>query len=45
MNLVIGIVFMATLMGLFVPRWQARHWVFLGGWVILMVVVSYFKGR
>jgi hypothetical protein len=44
-NLVIGIVFMTTVMGLFVPRWQTRHWVFLGGWVILMVAFSYLKSR
>jgi hypothetical protein len=44
-NLVIGIVFMTVLMGLFVPRWQARHWLFLGGWVVLMVAFYYLKAR
>ena len=45
MNLVIGIVFMATIMGLFVPRWQLKHGLFLAAWVVLMVVLSYVKGR
>jgi hypothetical protein len=45
MNLLIGIVFMATLMGLFVPRWQLKHGVMLGGWIVLMIVLFYFKSR
>lgn len=45
MNLVIGIVFMAVLLGLFVPRWQLKHGLFLAAWVVLMVIFSYFKGR
>ncbi len=45
MNLVLGIVFMAALMGLFVPRWQAKHGVILGVWVVFMVVYYYFKGH
>ena len=45
MNLVVGIVFMTVLMGIFVPRWKIRHWAALGAWVVLMVVVFYFKGR
>lgn len=45
MNLVIGAVFGAALMGLFVPRWQLKHSLLLAGWVCLVVVVFYFKNR
>ena len=45
MNMVIGIVFMTVLMGIFVPRWQLKHGVLLGGWVVLMVLVFYSKSK
>jgi hypothetical protein len=45
MNLVIGVVFGATLMGLFVPRWQLKHWILLGAWVMLVVAFFYLKNR
>lgn len=45
MNLVIGVVFGATLMGLFVPRWQVKHWCYLGLWVALVVAYFYIKNR
>jgi hypothetical protein len=45
MNLVVGIVFMAVALGLFVPHWQRKHWAWLGLWVTLMVVLFYFKGH
>ena len=43
--MVVGIVFGAALMGLFVPRWQLKHWALLGGWVVLMVAYFFAKNR
>ena len=45
MTLVVGVVFGAVLMGLFVPRWRLIHAVVLGIWVCLAVAYFFMKNR
>lgn len=37
MNLVLGIVFGAVLIGLFAPRLRRQEWVGIGGWIFLLI--------
>ena len=43
MSLVMPILIFAIGLGLFVPRMRFRHWLLLAGWILLLLLYTYFK--
>lgn len=43
MSIVLPIMFFAVCLGLYAPRMTLRLWLLMAGWILLVLLYSYFK--